>query len=393
MTACADSGRRCAVCAVFRRRRTLRWWWALGAVLAAWFAAGPATAGTWDEEQTLEHDGMTRYFRVYRPDFQPPEGMPLLFVLHGGGGDMRSFLDNGTHAEWPEIADEEGLLLIVPNGVDPATGDPSTNDQNWNDCRADGPRVETGADDVGFISALIDWADARYPIDPQRVYATGSSNGGLMSYRLAFELSERIAAIAPFIANLPAVSECADPRHPISVFICNGDGEETYMPWDGGCVVDKVECERGRVISAEATREYWIAHNLTEAGPGEFTAYDDLDPDDGTTAESTLYRRGYEGAEVAFYRIRNGGHVTPSIDHPRSRLVLQLLGLGLQNHDIEGSRQAWAFLSRQRLSGQGQGTAPGVAGLLRLRREGPESLRPGVGRRLRRRQRVRHLSR
>ncbi len=339
------------------------------------FAMGLASGGVWREEQTLEHDGLTRYFRVYVPDFEPPGGMPLLFVLHGGGGDMRSFLDNGTHAEWPEIADEEGILLIVPNGVDPLTGDPSTNDQNWNDCRADAPRVETGADDVGFISALIDWAAARYAIDLDRVYATGSSNGGLMSYRLAFELSDRIAAIAPFIANLAAVSECPSPRHPISVFICNGDGEQTYMPWAGGCVVDKETCERGSVISAEATREYWIAHNLTEPGPGEFTAYPDLDPFDDTTAESTLYSRGYEGAEVIFYRIRNGGHVTPSIDHRRSRLALQLLGLGLQNHDIEGSRQAWAFLARQRLTGTGSGTNPGVSGLLRLRREGANELR------------------
>ena len=346
------------------------WVWLLAAL--AWAPLLPWTsAGTWFEEQTIEHGGLTRYYRYYVPDFEPPGGYPVLFVLHGGGGDMRSFLDNGTHAEWPEIADEEGLLLIVPNGVNAETGDTAGDDQNWNDCRADAPAVETGADDVGLISALIDWAAGSFEVDLQRVYATGSSNGGLMSYRLAFELGDRIAAIAPFIANLVAVSECRDPRWPIPVFICNGDAEEKYMPWAGGCVFDKTDCTRGAVLSAEATRDFWIRWNNTSRESVETIDYPDLDPDDDTTAESSLYDRGQEGAEVIFYTIHGGGHVTPSIDHRRSRLALALLGLGLQNHDIEGSREAWAFLSRHRLTEPGAGTALGTAAMLRLsKREG-----------------------
>ncbi len=349
----------------------------LGEVLLAFclLAGLPlSSAGTWHEEQTLEHDSLLRYYRYYLPDSQPPEGYRLLFVLHGGGGDMRSFLDNGTHAEWPEIADEDGLLLIVPNGINAETGDGSGDDQHWNDCRGDAPLNDTGADDVGFVSALIDWAAGRFAVDLDRVYATGSSNGGLMSYRLAFELGDRIAAIAPFIANLPAVDECGAPEWPIPVFICNGDGEDDYMPWDGGCVTKKSTCGRGSVLSAEATRDFWIAFGNLNPVPVESIDYPDLDPDDDTTAESQLYVGGYEGVELAFYTIHNGGHVTPSIEHRRSRLVLALLGLGLQNHDIEGSREAWAFLSRQRLEGFGVGEDPGLAALLRVRKGGPGTL-------------------
>ncbi len=342
----------------------------------AWLVAVPATAGTWHEEQSLEHGGRTRWFRVYEPDVAaPPGGYPLLFVLHGGGGGMRSFLDNGTHAEWPEIADEEGILLVVPNGVNPETGDTAGDDQNWNDCRADAPAVETGADDVGFVSALIDWVAARWPVDLERVYATGSSNGGLMSYRLAFELGDRIAAVAPFIANLAAVSECRDGGRVVPVFICNGDAEERYMPWDGGCIYDKEECTRGTAISAEETRDFFVRRLHADPEPAESVDHPDLDPDDGCTVHHDLFAGGYEGAEVAFYRVHGGGHATPSIDHRRNPLVLQLLGLGRQDHDVEGSREAWAFLSRHRLHGTTPPGPPGVAGLLRVEKAGSGSLR------------------
>ncbi|GAB4376456.1 MAG: hypothetical protein Kow0062_16760 [Acidobacteriota bacterium] len=363
MPPCARSGRRPAR--------------AVAALAAACLLAGPAArAGTWLEDQVLPHDGLDRRFRVYDPGFAPPEGMPLVFVLHGGGGSMASVTDNGTMAEWPDIADENGILLIVPNGVNPATGDPAGDDQNWNDCRADAPAVETGADDVGFVSALIDWAAARWPIDPARVYATGASNGGMMSYRLAFELSDRIAAIAAFIANLPADSECGEPAHPVPVFICNGDAEDDYMPWDGGCVkAASGTCRRGTVIAAEATRDWWIAHLNTTREPTDMTAFPDLDPSDGSTVESALHDGGFEAAEVAFYRVHGGGHTTPSIEHHRPAWLLALLGLGSQNHDIEGAREAWAFLARHRLDETGAGTAPGIAGFLRVARTGDGRLR------------------
>ncbi len=345
------------------------------ALAAALLAAFPAAAGTWHEEQSIEHDGLTRWFRVYEPDVPPPpEGYPLLFVLHGGGGGMRSFLDNGTHAEWPEIADEEGILLVVPNGVNPETGDTAGDDQNWNDCRADAPAVETGADDVGFVSALIDRVAARWPVDLRRVYATGSSNGGLMSWRLAFELGDRIAAVAPFIANLAAVSECRDGGRVVPVFICNGDAEERYMPWEGGCIYDQENCTRGRVISAEATRDFFVRRLHADPEPTESVDHPDLDPDDGCTVHHDLYAGGFEGAEVAFYRVRGGGHTTPSIDHRRNPWVLQLLGLGRQSHDVEGSREAWAFLSRHVLDGTAPAGPPGVSGLLRVEKAGEDAL-------------------
>ena len=336
---------------------------AAGAIV--WAAATLiAPAGTWLDDQVLEHDGLPRRYRVYEPAVPPPPaGHPLVFVLHGGTGDMYDVMKNGAFAEWPAIADEQGVLLAVPNGVDPDTGDPAGTNQSWNDCRLPGSVPRTDADDVGFISALVDELAARYPIDTERIYATGPSNGGQMSYRLALELGWRVAAVAPFIATLPVASECLGPSQPVAVMICNGDADP-YTNWNGGCASNDPQCERGEKLSAFATRDFWIAVNGANPVPSETVAFPDVNPDDGCTVESQLHAGGIEGVEVAFYRVWNGGHVAPTIAHPYSRLALLLLGLGNQNEDIESAREAWAFFERHTLHGEGPNDAPGGVGRL-----------------------------
>lgn len=240
---------------------------------------------------------------------------------------------NSAQSEWLKISDEHKFLLVIPNGTEAGTGSASGTNQHWNDCRADAPDVETGADEVGFISNLIDWAIRKYGIDRARVYATGASNGGMMSYRLAAELSDRIAAVAAFVANLPRNSECSSPPRAISIFICNGT-KDRWMPWDGGEVK-----KGGEVISARATQDYWIRHNSTDTRPPRLTRHGDV--------RVEIYENGLQGTEVAFYTVTGGGHTIPSIRHKLTRVVQWIVGP--QNHDVEGAREAWNFLSRQRL--------------------------------------------
>jgi polyhydroxybutyrate depolymerase len=300
------------------------------------------SAGTLYERNRINApDGRTRYFHYYVPArliAQPP----LVILLHGGSQNYSSILRrNSAQREWLRLADENGFLLIIPNGVDAKTGTPSGTNQHWNDCRSDAPEVETGADDVGFIRKLIDWSIRKYGIDATRVYAVGASNGGMMSYRLAAELSNRIAAIAAFVANLPLHSECADPDHPRSIFIANGTAD-TWMPWSGGTVI-----KGGKVSSAIETRDYWILQNQTNTIPSQRKKYRDLDFWDRSTVHSELFTSGLEGTEVMFYKVKGGGHTIPSISHRLSRTMEWIVGR--QNHDIEGAREAWNFLSRQTL--------------------------------------------
>jgi polyhydroxybutyrate depolymerase len=310
------------------------------ALAAGLLLASGAHAGRFVEDQTLEHGGIARFFDVYLPDALAP-GAPLLFALHGGtlsNGSLRG----GAAAELYRLADESGFVVVLPNGTNGAGQTGPGGSFNWNDCRSDAGPAATSADDVGFVSALIDWAIAAHAIDPARVYATGGSNGGLMTYRLLFELSDRIAAGAAVIANLPLNSECvSEPAQPRSVLIMNGTADP-IMPFGGGAVA----VNRGAIASSDATRDFWRAFLDAPSEPSRFT-FPDLDPDDGGTVAREVYAGGRNGTELRYYRVDGGGHNAPTIAHPEPSLA------GSQNHDVEAMTEIWAFLTRQRLTSAG----------------------------------------
>lgn len=313
--------------------------WIAG-LLVLVLVASRAAAGTFVEDRTLEHAGVTRFFDVFVPDALAP-GAALLFAFHGGTLSNQS-LRGGAAAELYRLADANGFLVVLPNGTNGAGDTGASGSFNWNDCRADAGPASTEADDVGFVSALIDWAIAEHAIDASRVYATGASNGGLMTYRLLFELSDRIAAGAALIANLPANSECApEPAARRSVMIMNGTADP-IMPFEGGAVA----VNRGAILSSDATRDFWRTFLGLSAEPSRF-AFPDLDPDDGGTVAREIYASGGSGVELRYVRVEGGGHNVPTIASPDPGLA------GTQNHDVEAMTEIWDFLSRQRLASSG----------------------------------------
>jgi polyhydroxybutyrate depolymerase len=244
-------------------------------------AAARAQIGTLIENTTLQHGGVTRFFDTYVPPGLPASPVPLLIVLHGGTLSKED-VKVGPMSEFAGLADSEKFIIIMPNGVDPATGlSGATGEFSWNDCRNDAGVSETEADDVGFMGALIDWAGVNFNLGQGRIYATGTSNGGMMAYRLAFELSNRVAAVAAILANLPANSEClTEPLNPGSVLIMNGTADP-LMPYGGG----QVAGNRGQVLSADETRDAW-RNFLGTAPVPEHSVPPDLDPNDGGVVES-----------------------------------------------------------------------------------------------------------
>lgn len=185
-------------------------------------AADRAVAG----RQTLVYQGVERGYVVRLPRALPASAapLPLVLVLHGGGG-------NAANAEamtgFTNKAEQAGFIVVYPEG----TGRLSQRFLTWNAVHCCGYAMHNKVDDVGFIRALLDRLVADLPVDTRRIYVTGLSNGGMMAHRLGIELSDRIAAIAPVIATV--FGDEKKPAHPVAALMVNGL-LDTSVPTAGG---------------------------------------------------------------------------------------------------------------------------------------------------------------
>lgn len=169
----------------------------------------------------------TSSYRTYLlhlpPSYNPATPMPLIIAMHGGFGSGPQLEDQ---SQLSTKADTAGFIIVYPEGVKSTLGI-----RTWNAGGCCGYAVDNNINDVGFLTALIDTLIANYSIDTSRVYATGMSNGAFMSYRLACEISNKIAAIAP-VAGTMNVGLCNPVRAvPVIHFHSYLD---TNVPYQGG---------------------------------------------------------------------------------------------------------------------------------------------------------------
>jgi len=159
--------------------------------------------------KSLVSGGADRKYSLYVPStYDPTQSYPMVFLLHPYKSSG-AVLDAGIGAS--KLAEEVGFILALPQGVDAWWKD---GDPNW-------PADEiTLADEVTFFSDLIDEVSAQYNVDPLRIYVTGASNGGCMTYSLACRLGNRIAAIGPVVGDL-MLNDC-EPGRPLPVIHIHG---------------------------------------------------------------------------------------------------------------------------------------------------------------------------
>ncbi len=291
-------------------------------------------------ESNLEVDGLTRWYRLYLPD-PLPESPVLILYLHGGTLSMRSIFSRlaGGTQDWLSLASREGLILLVPNGVNAETGDTYGNQQTWNDLRPDTAADQTSVDDVGFILALLDQISTDFRFEPDRIFVTGASNGGMMTYRLLIEKPERFTAGAAFIANLPApVENLPQITRPIPIMIANGTADP-LMPWDGGMIGR----DRGLVLSTAETVHWWVTQNLTDPARSISTSLLDTNEGDDCRIQREIFPAGIQGAPVWFYSMVGGGHTIPSVENPGLDNLLTRIVLGPVCRDADGVSLAWDF--------------------------------------------------
>jgi polyhydroxybutyrate depolymerase len=297
-----------------------------------------ATQGCDGVAGTADDGVCNRTYVIYVPNGVSANA-PLHIALHGGGADGSSHMTSNAALEgrYNVLADQNKFIVVYPDGIDRNLG----GGRQWNDCRGDVSASSTtysNADDVTFISKVIDDVSAQYSVNANRVYVSGFSNGGLMAYRLYAQLGQRFAAFAATASNMPAASECSTPteRRPILITLGTSD---PIMPPAGGCVSN--DCARGSVIGGQATINYWRSLLGTTTSSTVFLPNTNVF--DGTTVTRITYTGSPATREVKHYEVVTGGHTMPGANALPFGLGLLV---GKKNRDIQNADEIVAFFQR-----------------------------------------------
>lgn len=252
-----------------------------------------------------------RSYRVYIPvGYSDDEPVALVIVMHGAGGDGQG---TESFTGFDVLADDENFVVVYPNGVRGA----------WNDGRA--PDSDNNDDDVRFLGDMVTFMKEQLNIDAGRVYATGYSMGGMMSYRLGCELSDVFAAVGSVASTMPYyLLEACSSAPPIPVVVIQGT-DDPIVPWMG---------INGAYLSAAQTIGYWGNHNKCTP-QFELETLPDAVPDDYTR----VVRQALPGcaADFVLYSVYFGGHTWPS--HP----IQASIQLGATSQDIDATQILWDF--------------------------------------------------
>jgi polyhydroxybutyrate depolymerase len=291
-------------------------------LLLAIVAAEPSTP--LDPVRKIEVDGRTRSYSFHvPPQYDPEKPTPVVLVFHGAATNCH-FITHFSGVN--KKADAAGFIAVYPNG----TGLVNTL-LTWNSGGLTHREADERPDDVKFVKRLLDDLAQVANIDPKRVYATGHSNGAMMCYRLAVELSDRIAAIAPVGGTMGV--DVGESQRPVSVIHFHGTLDK-LVPWNG---------------PNGGTREFLTFKSVTDTvrtwasvnGCSEEPVIDSMPDkaDDGTTVVRKNYGQGKDNAEVVLYVIEGGGHTWPGEKSP-------VAFLGKSTFDISANDLIWEFFQK-----------------------------------------------
>ncbi len=266
---------------------------------------------------TITHDGLQREYILYVPaNYNGSTEVPLLLNFHGYTSDANSQM---WYGDFRSIADTAGFIIAHPEGT-LFQGSSHWNVGAWT--------VGSTVNDVGFTAALIDTLSAQYAINANRIYSTGMSNGGYMSFLLACELGDRITAIASVTGSMTTetYNDCS-PSHPTPILQIHGTTDPT-VPYGGSTWTKSIE----DVI------DYWVSYNTCNPAPIT-TNLPDVNTLDLSTVTHTLYSEGDQNSTVEHYKVIGGGHTWPGTTFPSTGT----------NYDFNASAEIWRFFSQYSL--------------------------------------------
>lgn len=275
-------------------------------------------AGTGEDttaKKSIEVAGRTRTYLLQLPsNYTAAQRWPLVLVLNH---HLLNASDAARITRFDDFAYRNGIIAVFPNS-DGTSWD-------WQE-----------SSHIAFFNALLDSLEANNSVDPLRIYATGISNGGVMMFKLGCDLANRIAALSPVAALMPAsLAENCHPARPISLLEFNGTSD-LPMPYEGG--IKLLGANFGtRLLSAQASARWWAKVNGCAQNPNQ-----DILPrksEDGMDTRREIYTGCREGTEVTLYSIVGGGHTWPGSSTNLPRITLS----GRTSFDLDANSIIWQF--------------------------------------------------
>jgi polyhydroxybutyrate depolymerase len=289
---------------------------------AAQPATRPALLGAGSHRCTLIVDGRERSYIVHvPPGYDRSKPTPLVMIFHGAWTDAAITV---ALTGMDRKADACGFIAVYPNGT--GFGEHALFFNAWS---KQGPEPAEGMpDDVKFTARMLDDLEQRLNVDPKRVFAAGISNGGMMCYRLAGELSDRIAAIASVAGTTTLASY--HPTRPVPVLHFHGTAD-SVVPFNGP---DSRNFKLKIFKSVDQSIQTWVDLDGCPKVPKTTELPDTAH--DGTTVKRDVYGPGKDGAEVVLYTITGGGHTWPGRPMP-----VKFLGKSTSN--VSANDVMWEF--------------------------------------------------
>jgi len=293
--------------------------------------AGPAHALEPGTHTRTVGDGERTYL-LHVPEGHDGEApVPLVIALHDY---KRNAPQMAAVTGLSHEADRHGFAVLYPTG----SGAAKTHLLSWNAGECCGEAAAADADDVGAVRAMLGDAMGALRVDAARVYATGFGNGAMMAYRLACEMSDRIAAIAPVAG--PQVFPACKPRRPVPVMHVHGL-DDPVAPFEGGAT--RVNAAKPVLVrSSAAAIQAWIAGNGCPRRP-EIDRLPNR-TDDGTRVSVRRYGPCALGTEVRAYLIDGGGHTWPGGQRLSGKA-------GTLSRDLDATAEIWRFFEGHTLPG------------------------------------------
>lgn len=266
--------------------------------------------------------GVSRSYILYIPAiYNAATPVPLVFNFHGYTSTNSQQL---MYGDFRPIADTANFIIVLPQGLDIGGG------AGWHNFDL----ATTGTADMIFVENLLDTIISKYNIDQNRVYSTGMSNGGFMSYDLACFMNTRFAAIASVTGSMVSyhMSAC-NPSRPVPVMEIHGTADATVAYSGTGGILSST--------NIDSLVNFWIKKNDCDLS-AVYTALPDISTTDLCTAQHYVYNNGNSGSSVELFKIINGGHTWPGAAY-------NIPGVNT-NHDFNASSEIWRFFSQYKLN-------------------------------------------